>query len=128
MKKTKYILLATFVLLLTSLACNALLPQATEPTLVQTQVATQTLIPTQITEPVSTEAVSTQPQPDLPQTDAEVRRVPVDQAKAAFDSGKAVIVDVRGPGPYAVSHVAGALEISLSEIQDHPTTLNLDKN
>ncbi|HEX9332432.1 MAG TPA: rhodanese-like domain-containing protein, partial [Anaerolineales bacterium] len=108
--------------------CNALLPQTTEPTFAQTQLPTQILIPTQITEPVSTEAVPTQPQPSLPQTDAEVPRVPVDQAKAAFDSGKAVIVDVRGPGPYGVSHIAGALEISLSEIQDHPTDLKLDKD
>ncbi len=122
MKRIKYILLSTLTLLLVSLACNALLPQ-TEPTSVPTLVPTQNLIPTQITEPVAT-----QPQANLPQTDAEVSRVPVDQAKAAFDSGEAVIVDVRGADAYARSHIAGALEVSLSAIQTDPTNLPLDKN
>jgi 3-mercaptopyruvate sulfurtransferase SseA len=122
MKRTKLVLLAIFILILASLACNALLPQ-TEPTSVPTVVPTQILIPTQITEPVST-----QPQADLPQTDAEVSRVPVDQAKAAFDSGDAIIVDVRGADAYARSHIKDALEISLSAIQTDPANLPLDKN
>jgi len=122
MKRTIYILLATFTLVLISLACNALLPQ-TEPTSVPTPVQTQIIIPTQITEPVST-----QPPANLPQTDAEVSRVPADQAKAAFDSGDAVIVDVRGADAYARSHIKGALEVSLSAIQTDPANLPLDKN
>ena len=122
MKRTKHILLAIFAILLTSLACNALLPQ-TEPTLVPTLIPTQIIIPTQVTEPVST-----QPQSNLPETDAEVPRVPVEQAKAAFDAGQAVIVDVRGADAYARSHIAGALEVSLSAIQSDPTSLPLDKN
>jgi 3-mercaptopyruvate sulfurtransferase SseA len=122
MKRTKYILLATFLLILTSLACNALLPQI-EPTSTQTPVPTSITVPTQITE-----AVSTQPPANLPETDAEVSRVPVDQAKAAFDSGDAIIVDVRGADAYARSHIAGALEISLSAIQTDPANLPLDKN
>jgi len=122
MKRTIYILLATFTLVLISLACNALLPQ-TEPTLVPTPVQTQIIIPTQITEPVST-----QPPANLPQTDAEVSRVPADQAKAALDSGDAVIVDVRGADAYARSHIKGALEVSLSAIQTDPANLPLDKN
>jgi len=122
MKRTIYILLATFTLVLISLACNALLPQ-TEPTSVPTPVQTQIIIPTQITEPVST-----QPPANLPQTDAEVSRVPADQAKAALDSGDAVIVDVRGADAYARSHIKGALEVSLSAIQTDPANLPLDKN
>jgi 3-mercaptopyruvate sulfurtransferase SseA len=122
MKRTIYILLATFTLVLISLACNALLPQ-TEPTSVPTPVETQIIIPTQITEPVST-----QPPANLPQTDAEVSRVPADQAKAALDSGDAVIVDVRGADAYARSHIKGALEISLSAIQMDPANLPIDKN
>jgi len=122
MKRTIYILLATFTLVLISLACNALLPQ-TEPTSAPTPVQTQIIIATQITEPVST-----QPPANLPQTDAEVSRVPADQAKAAFDSGDAVIVDVRGADAYARSHIAGALEVSLSAIQTDPANLPLDKN
>ena len=122
MKRTKYILLATFLLILTSLACNALLPQI-EPTSAQTPVPTSITVPTQITE-----AVSTQPPANLPETDAEVSRVPPDQAKAAFDSGQAIIVDVRGADAYARSHIKGALEISLSAIQTDPANLPLDKN
>ena len=122
MKRTKHILFATFALLLISLACNALLPQA-EPTLAPTLIPTQILIPTEVTEPVST-----QPPANLPETDAEVPRVPVEQAKAAFDSGQAVIVDVRGADAYARSHIKGALEVSLSVIQTDPANLPLDKN
>jgi 3-mercaptopyruvate sulfurtransferase SseA len=122
MKRTKPVLLAIFILLVASLACNAVLPQ-TEPTSVQTIVPTQILVPTRFTEPVST-----QPPANLPETDAEVPRVPADQAKAAFDSGDAVIVDVRGADAYARSHITGALEVSLSAIQTDPASLPLDKN
>jgi len=122
MKRTKHILLAVFVLVLTSLACNAVLPQA-EPTSVPTQVPTPVLVPTQVTEPAST-----QPPASLPQTDAQVSRVPPDQAKAALDGGDAIIVDVRGAAAYAQQHIAGALEISLGAIELDPTNLNLDKN
>lgn len=122
MKRIKYILLATLILVLTSLACNAFLPQ-TEPDSVPTAVETKILVPTLATEPLAT-----QPDANLPQTDAEVPRVPVDQAKAAFDSGDAVIVDVRGAEAYARSHIAGALEVSLSAIQTDPANLPLDKS
>jgi rhodanese-related sulfurtransferase len=54
--------------------------------------------------------------------------VPPDQAKAAVESGDAVIVDVRGPDAYARSHITGALEVSLGVIQTDPTNLPLDKN
>jgi 3-mercaptopyruvate sulfurtransferase SseA len=122
MKRIKYILPAALILLLASLACNALLPQ-TEPTSVPSPVETQILVPTSTSEPVAT-----QPEANLPQTDAEVPRVPVDQAKAAFDSGDAVIVDVRGADAYARSHITGALEVSLSAIQTDPANLPLVKN
>jgi hypothetical protein len=122
MKRTRPFLLAIFVLLFTSLACNALLPQV-ESTPVPILTATQILAPTQVTEPVST-----QPPANLPETDTEVPRVPVEQAKAAFDTGQATIVDVRGAEAYARSHIAGALEVSLSAIQTDPANLPLDKN
>jgi len=120
-------LLVTFLLLLSSLACNALFQQYLAPP-DQTPVPTQILVPTQITEPVFTQPASTQPPANLPENDAQVPRVPVDQAKAAFDSGEAVIVDVRGADSYARSHIAGALEVSLGAIQTDPANLPLDKN
>jgi 3-mercaptopyruvate sulfurtransferase SseA len=129
MKRTKNILLATFFLLLTSLACNALFQQNLSPS-DQAPVPTQIVVSPQITELVSTRPASTPPptSANLPENDAEVPRVPVDQARAAFDSGKAIIVDVRGADAYARSHIAGALEISLSAIQTDPANLPLDKN
>ena len=98
------------ILILISLACNALLPQ---PEAARTQ----------ITEPVSRPS-----QEGLPQTDAEVPRVGLEEAKAAFDSGQAVIVDVRSAAAYAESHVAGAINIQLGEIETNPTGLNLDQD
>ena len=122
MKRTKPVLLAIFLLLLASLACNAVLPQ-TESTTAPTLAPTENLSPTEITEPVST-----QPPANLPENDAQVPRVPVDQAKAAFERGDAIIVDVRGADAYAREHIPGALEVSLSAIQTDPTNLPLDKN
>src|SRR5574339_42451 len=127
MNRTKSILLAAFSLLLTSLACNALFQQNLPPR-DQTPIPTQMLVPTRVTEPVSTQSPATQPPANLPENDAEVPRVSVDQAKAAFDRGDAIIVDVRGAEAYARSHIAGALEVSLSAIQTDPANLPLDKN
>ena len=50
------------------------------------------------------------------------------EAKAAFDSGAAIIVDVRSAGAYAASHVPGALNIQLGEFETNPTGLELDKD
>ena len=125
MRRTKPILLAAFILILASLACNAVLPQ-TEPTSVPTRVPTLTLVATEMTEPIATQPPVTPV--NLPQTDAEVSRVPPDQAKAAFDRGDAIIVDVRGPDAYAQKHVTGALEISLGVIESDPANVPLDKN
>jgi hypothetical protein len=122
MKRTKPVLLAIFLLLLASLACNAVLPQI-GPTLTPVLLPTQGPIPTQITE-----TVPTQPPANLPENDAQVPRVPVDQAKAAFERGDAIIVDVRGADAYAREHIVGALEVSLSAIQTDPTNLPLDKH
>ena len=43
----------------------------------------------------------------------------VDRAKAAFDAGSAVIVDVRSPNAYAASHAKGAINIPLGDIEMH---------
>jgi 3-mercaptopyruvate sulfurtransferase SseA len=119
MLKTKTnILLAVIILAFAIQACNTLTP-TTEPTI----APTQTLAATQIIEPVPT-----QPPANLPQTEAEVPRVSVEEAKAAFDSGAAIIVDVRSAGAYAASHVPGAINIQLGEFETNPTGLNLDKD
>lgn len=114
MKPVRQILSASLLLLLTSLACNALLPQA-EPT--------STSAPTQIIEPVFTQSSE-----NLPQSEAEVPRISLEEAKAALESGAAVVVDVRPPDAFAASHVAGAVNIPLLEIERNAEGLTLDKD
>jgi 3-mercaptopyruvate sulfurtransferase SseA len=117
LKRKTSILLTVIILAFAIQACSAPSP-TTEPTI----VPTQTLAATQIIEPVST-----QPPANLPQTEAEVPRVSVEEAKAAFDSGAAIIVDVRSAEAYAASHVPGAINIQLEEFETNPTDLELDK-
>ena len=47
----------------------------------------------------------------------EIERVSLEDAKAAFDAGTAVFVDVRGADTYAMSHIPGALSIPLAELE-----------
>lgn len=114
MKPVRQILSASLLLLLTSLACNALLPQA-EPT--------STSAPTQIIEPVFTQSSE-----NLPQSEAEVPRISLEEARVALESGAAVAVDVRPPDAFAASHVAGAVNIPLLEIERNAEGLTLDKD
>jgi 3-mercaptopyruvate sulfurtransferase SseA len=48
----------------------------------------------------------------------EVSRVSVMNAKAAYDLGSAVFVDVRTPEAYAESRIPGAVSIPLAELPD----------
>lgn len=67
-------------------------------------------------------------QVNLPQTEDDVPRVSVEEAKAAFDSGEAVLVDVRDMKFFALSHIAGAKNIPLANIERNPAGLSLNKN
>ena len=55
---------------------------------------------------------------------SDIPRVTLDEAKAAFDSGEAVIVDVRGAEYYAVSHIPTARSIPLNELEFRMGELN----
>lgn len=55
---------------------------------------------------------------------SDIPRVSIQDAKAAYDLGNAVFVDVRGAGSYAQSHVAGALSIPLDDLPDRSSELN----
>ena len=112
MLNRKYNLFFTIVVLaIATLACNALLP-----------LPTQTSAPTEIIEPVLT-----QPQGDIPQSENAVPRVTVEEAKAALDSGEAVIVDVRSQAAYDTSHVAGAIFIPLGAFETDIANIDLPK-
>jgi 3-mercaptopyruvate sulfurtransferase SseA len=118
LKRKTNILFAVTILAFAVQACSASAP-TTGPTI----APTQKLVATQIIEPVST-----QPQVNLPESEAAVPRVSVEEAKAAFDSGAAIIVDVRSAEAYAASHVPGAINIQLGEFEINPTGLELDKD
>jgi hypothetical protein len=106
-KKMKRILLIVSIIIIAS-ACSV------QPT----QSA-----PTQIVEPRVT-----QPSGNLPQTENEVPRVTIEEARAALESGAAVVVDVRHPSQYEESHVARAISIWLDDIEANPAGVNLDKD
>ncbi|NJC99007.1 MAG: hypothetical protein C3F07_04255 [Anaerolineales bacterium] len=65
---------------------------------------------------------------NLPSTEAEVPRVTLEDAKAALDNGEAVVVDVRSRQAFEISHIPGALNIPLGEIETNPSGLSLAKD
>jgi 3-mercaptopyruvate sulfurtransferase SseA len=114
LKSKPNILLALISLAFTLQACSA--SPTTEPELIPTQIPPST----QIMEPVSTQA-------SPPESEAAVPRVTVEEAKAALESGAAIIVDVRSAEAYEASHTPGAINIPLGEFETNPTSLKLDK-
>jgi len=99
--------------------------------LVFTMLACNFIAPTREPEPPVTTIVgpTSASQPDkIPLTEADVPRVSLEEAKAAVDSGAAVIVDVRSPQAYEAGHVAGAVSVPLGDIETNPDSLNLDKD
>jgi 3-mercaptopyruvate sulfurtransferase SseA len=105
-------ILLVLILVSVSSACSA------QPTQAQ-----PTSTPTTSIEPVFTQAAG-----DLPQTEADVPRVPAEEAKAALDSGAAIIVDVRSPSDFEESHIAGAVSVPLVEIERDLTSVPLHKD
>lgn len=102
-----------FLLLLvfSALACNSIMPVTL--TAAPTQFSPTKISPTQAS---------------LPQTEADVPRISVEEAKAALDSGEAIILDVRSVEAYAESRIAGAVNIPLVDIEIDPAGLELEKN
>ena len=117
MKRNKYFLLLLFLLLLASIACNASIPLS-EPT----------ALPTLVQQPTVTLPVQGQGTSSVPLSEAQVPRIPVDEAKAAFDSGDAIIVDVRSPDAYAEGHAEGAINIALGYFETDIANVPLEKD
>ena len=115
MKRKIFLLLFAFTLLLSGLACSATVPQV-EPTIFSSPVPQKTVI------------ASTPTQGAFLLTESEVPRIAVDKAKEAFDSGKAIIVDVRSPDAYAASHVDGAINIPLASFETDMANVSLKKD
>ncbi len=104
----KYTLMFS-ILVLAMLACNAALPQATTPT-----------------QPPSQNIITPQANSQTQLTEASVPRINVQDAKAALDSGQAILVDVRSADSYIASHAVGAISIPLENFENN--TILLDKN
>jgi len=64
----------------------------------------------------------TSPNQDIPYP--EIARVELSNAKAAFDAGKAVFVDVRDQAYYENGHIPGAQSIPLSQLEQRLNELN----
>lgn len=114
MQRTRYVL---FIILLAASilsACNA--PPTQAP---PTSAPTQTL--------QSGHGITSEER-ELPLTEAEVPRVSLEAAKAALDSGAAILVDVRSPNAFEASHAAGAISVPLGEIERNITGLPLEKD
>ena len=107
MDGTKRIPFVILVMLLVLSACSA------QPTQVL-----PTLAPTTIIEPAG----------NLPQTDADVPRITVEDVRAAMESGEAIIVDVRSPSAFEESHVAGAISVPLGMIERELASVPLNKD
>jgi hypothetical protein len=111
--KTISVLIALTIL---AAACTPATPAA-EPTVAPT------VFPTAVMAPSSAPASN-----GLPQTDADVPRVSVEEAAAAIQSGEAIVVDVRSAQAYQQSHIPGAVSIPLFDIEQNPGGVNLDKD
>jgi hypothetical protein len=120
MSKTKLILLLS-LLLLAAVSCNSVAstPEPTSTPLPPTVTPELTVI----VEPTSTSTPN-----NVPLSESQVERVPVQGAWAALQNGGAIIVDVRSAEAYAESHIKGAISIPLAEIENNPTGLKLDKD
>lgn len=57
----------------------------------------------------------------------DVHRISIAEARAAFESGKAVIIDVRGKTSYKAGHIKGAQVIAVDEIGARSSELPTDK-
>lgn len=65
--------------------------------------------------------------PQQQNTPEEARRITLEEAKAAYDAGKAIIVDTRDADSYKAEHIKGALNIPSSEFEKRYQELPKDK-
>jgi 3-mercaptopyruvate sulfurtransferase SseA len=61
--------------------------------------------------------ISTAPQETEGLPNPEVSRIPLETARARFDAGTVIIIDVRSQAEYETSHIPGAVSMPLAEVQ-----------
>jgi 3-mercaptopyruvate sulfurtransferase SseA len=74
---------------------------------------------------IANKPVAPAPTP-LPASVEQVKRVSLEDAKAAFDSESAIFLDVRAAESYDVSHIPGAMSIPINELPNQMGDLELD--
>lgn len=105
--KNKSFLIAFSILVLATLACNSILPSNDVSTL-------------------PTAPFNPQIQSGVPQTEDDVPRITVEEAKAAVDSG-AILVDVRSTQAYTELHAQDAVSIPLDVFETNISSVTLEK-
>ena len=80
-------------------------------------------------------ALALQARPDVSPTPAvsdheedtypNIKRVTIEEAKTAFDEGKAVFLDVRGPAAFEAGRIPGSLLIPVNEMETRWNELDL---
>ncbi|GAB4497520.1 MAG: hypothetical protein OHK003_06410 [Anaerolineales bacterium] len=98
--------------------------------LIYASLACQSLAPTPTKTPPPTQPQPVQqPQTNLPPlTESQVPRIAVSEAKAALDSGAAVLIDVRSVEAYAKGHAAGAVSIPLVNFENNINNFSFKKD
>jgi len=121
---------ATLVILLATLACNALTP--TSPAVpTESVIVEPTLAPT-ATQDISTQYVIIEPtfpptKSNLPFSEAEVPRISLEQALTAYSAGAAIFLDVRSKQAFDAKHIPGAIYIPLADIENN-LDIGIDKD
>lgn len=95
------------LLLLVTLACNSLVP-------------TEAPIPTLL--PVQTQGNS------VLQSEDQVPRIDVREAKAAYDSGAAIFIDTRSVDAFAQKHITNALSIPVDKFETELANISLEQS
>jgi len=108
MTKIKFTGISISILVLVTLACNAVLPRENPPA------------------PPTLAEIS--PQGGLPQTEDDVPRISVQDARAALEAGTVIVVDVRSESAYAEGHIPGAVSIPLDEFERNVNGIALEKD
>src|SRR5207248_589944 len=68
------------------------------------------------------------PNAAIPSDPAAAPRIEVPDAAALRNAGKALVIDVRDAGSYHASHVAGAINIPVDQLELHLAELPHDKH
>ena len=66
---------------------------------------------------VKTEVLADQADSHDHDTEGDVKRISLDDAKTAFDKGEAVFIDTRSANAFANEHIKGAINIPWQEVE-----------